>query len=60
MDFFKYLYEAENSITDDLHAKSRHYITLHTAFIAAVIFKLKDLDEFLSGRKIPIRTSSWL
>jgi len=34
-DFFKYLYEEENAITNDLHAKAKHYITLQTAFIAA-------------------------
>ena len=57
-EFFKYLYEEENAITDDLQAKAKHYITLQTAFIAAVIFKFADIRQFITDPSVHIPASN--
>jgi hypothetical protein len=55
---FKYLYEEENKLTDELDAKAKHYITLQTAFIAAVVFKFADIKAFITDPSIKIPASN--
>src|SRR5947208_2887138 len=57
-EFFKYLYEEENLLSDDLDTKAKHYITLQTAFIAAVIFKFADIKNFITDPSIKIPASN--
>jgi hypothetical protein len=57
-EFFKFLYEEENGITNDLQARAKHYITLQTAFIAAVIFKFTDIKKFIKDPSINVPASN--